>query len=61
MTEQDAQTVDFGSTADGPGGAASGNSGGAVHRAGCMEAPAQVPGISREDDPMPVVGPVEED
>jgi|tagenome__1003787_1003787.scaffolds.fasta_scaffold14328337_1 hypothetical protein len=61
MSEEDAQTVDFGSTAQATPGDTSRNSGGAAHRAGYMEAPAQVEGAAREDADgavRPMVGPV---
>jgi hypothetical protein len=63
MSEQDAQTVDFGSTAEATEGHTTENSGGAVHRAGYMEAPAQVEGAVREETEgatRPIIGPVTE-
>jgi hypothetical protein len=64
MSEQDAETVDFGSTAETTEGQTGENSGGAAHRAGYMEAPAQVEGGARETTDgaaRPTVGPVTED
>jgi hypothetical protein len=61
MSDEDARTVDFGSTAEATSGDAGRNSGGTAHRAGYMEAPAQVEGAPREDADgavRPVVGPV---
>jgi hypothetical protein len=63
MSEPDAETVDFGSTADTTEGGTTENSGGAAHRAGYMEAPAQVEGDAREGTEgaaRPTVGPVTE-
>jgi len=63
MSEQDAQTVDFGSIAEATEGRTTENSGGTAHRAGYMEAPAQVEGAAREETEgaaMPTVGPVTE-